>query len=213
MTNRLDDPQDDEALRLPERRTDEAKRSRIAWGITGSGHGLKESLDVARAIHACTPVDLFLSAAGAEVLKMYGHDLAALKREFTIYPDNTASAAPVARFYHDEYGLVVIAPATSNTVAKCALGLSDTLVTNMFAQAGKCRVQAIVFACDTEPAVQTEAPKQWVMVYPRAIDLQHSDTLARMKDVQVVATPEQLYAALMAHMPRLLAANKASIST
>jgi dihydromethanopterin reductase (acceptor) len=206
MSNRIDNNEDD--LSLPERRSD-AKRSRIAWGITGSGHGLKESLEIARTINASTPVDLFLSAAGAEVLKMYGYDIATLKREFTVYPDSTASAAPVARFYHDEYGLVVIAPATSNTVAKCALGLSDTLVTNMFAQAGKCRVQAIVFACDTEPEVQTEAPKEWVMVYPRALDLQHTDTLARMKDVQVVATPEQLQQAIQAHTPRLLAANKA----
>jgi flavoprotein len=184
-----------------------AKRSRIAWGITGSGHGLKESLVIAQALNAQTPVDLFLSAAGTEVLKMYGYDLAALKREFTVFPDSTASAAPVARFYHDEYGLVVIAPATSNTVAKCALGLSDTLVTNMFAQAGKCRVQSLVFACDTEPEVETEAPREWVMVYPRVIDLQHTETLARMKDVQVVADPAQLQLAIQAHMPRLLVAS------
>jgi dihydromethanopterin reductase (acceptor) len=180
------------------------KRSRIAWGITGSGHGLKESLDIALALSKRVAVDLFLSAAGAEVLKMYQFDIAELKRSFTIFPDSTASAAPVARFYHDEYGLVVIAPATSNTVAKCALGLSDTLVTNMFAQAGKCRVPAVVFACDTEPEVHTEAPREWVMVYPRAIDLQHTRTLSQMKDVQVVATPEALSQALAPHICRLL---------
>jgi dihydromethanopterin reductase (acceptor) len=179
------------------------KRSRIAWGITGSGHGLKESLDIALALSKRIPVDLFLSAAGAEVLKMYQFDIAELKRSFTVFPDSTASAAPVARFYHDEYGLVVIAPATSNTVAKCALGLSDTLVTNMFAQAGKCRVPALVFACDTEPEVHTEAPREWVMVYPRAIDLQHTHSLSQMKDVQVVATHEALSQALAPHISRL----------
>ncbi len=179
------------------------KRSRIAWGITGSGHGLKESLDIALALSARVAVDLFLSAAGTEVLKMYQFDITALKRNFTVFPDSTASAAPVARFYHDEYGLVVIAPATSNTVAKCALGLSDTLVTNMFAQAGKCRVPALVFACDTEPEVHTEAPREWVMVYPRAIDLQHTHALSQMKDVQVVATPEALSLALAPHISRL----------
>jgi dihydromethanopterin reductase (acceptor) len=179
------------------------KRSRIAWGITGSGHGLKESLDIALALSTRVAVDLFLSAAGAEVLKMYQFDIAALKRSFTVFPDSTASAAPVARFYHDEYGLVVIAPATSNTVAKCALGLSDTLVTNMFAQAGKCRVPALVFACDTEPEVHTEAPREWVMVYPRAIDLQHTHSLSQMKDVQVVATHEALSQALAPHISRL----------
>ena len=37
----------------------------------------------------------------------------------------------------------------SNTVVKCALGISDTLPTNMFAQAGKLKIETIVFACDT----------------------------------------------------------------
>lgn len=200
------DDEDQRLLELAAPRVSAAKRSRIAFGITGSGHGLKQSLEIARHFHAQVPVDIFLSAAGAEVLRMYQLDLAALKREFTVFPDSTASAAPVARFYHDEYGLAVIAPATSNSVAKCALGLSDTLVTNMFAQAGKCRVPSIVYACDTEPEVLTEAPREWVMVYPRAIDLRHTDALARMDGVQIVATPEQLQAAMTAHLPHLLAA-------
>jgi dihydromethanopterin reductase (acceptor) len=172
---------------------DKATRQRLAWGITGSGHGLKESLEIAQAL---PNVDLFLSAAGAEVLRMYQYPLATLKKSFHVFPDNTASAAPVARFYHDEYHTVVIAPATSNTVAKCALGISDSLVSNIFAQAGKCRVHAIVFACDTEPEVQTEAPREWVMVYPRAIDLAHVERLRQFDEVTVVSTPLELDLAL-----------------
>ena len=36
--------------------------------------------------------------------------------------DKTASAVPVGGFYHGVYHTVVVAPATSNTVAKCVLG-------------------------------------------------------------------------------------------
>ncbi len=173
------------------------KPQRIAWGITGSGHGLAESLALARSL---PDVDLFLSAAGAEVLKMYRHDLRALRRAGNVYPDNTASAAPVAHFYHGVYHTVVIAPATSNTVAKCALGISDTLVTNIFAQAGKCRVPAIVFACDTEPEVETEAPREWVTVWPRRIDLEHVARLREFADVTVVDSVAALTTALTARL-------------
>ena len=45
---------------------------RIAWCITGSGHYLKESIDLMIEIEN---VDLFLSKAGEEVLKWYNYDL------------------------------------------------------------------------------------------------------------------------------------------
>ena len=70
--------------------------------------------------------------------------------------------------YDDVYHTVVIAPATSNTVAKCAFGISDSLPTNMFAQAGKLGIPGIVFACDTEPVVVTRSPHDWVTLRPQA---------------------------------------------
>jgi flavoprotein len=81
-------------------------------------------------------------------------------------------------------------------VAKCVFGISDTLVTNVFAQAGKCRVPAIVFACDTAPELETEAPKGMVRVYPRDIDLQNTERLKSFESTLVVESLEQLEAAL-----------------
>ena len=54
------------------------------------------------------------------------------------------------------------------------MGSPTTLATNVFAQAGKCRVPTIVFACDTAPELETEAPKGMVKVYPRRIDLENT---------------------------------------
>jgi flavoprotein len=71
-------------------------------------------------------------------------------------------------------------------------GISDTLATNVFAQAGKCRVFSIVFACDTAPELETEAPKGMVKVYPRQIDLDNTARLKSFKDVVVVETLAQL---------------------
>lgn len=166
---------------------------RLAWGLTGSGHFLKESLELAMQL---PQVDLFLTRAAEEVLHMYGYALADLRRRFRVFRDNAACAPPVGLFYQGHYHTFVIAPATSNTVAKCVVGISDTLVTNLYAQAGKCRVPSIVYACDTEPEVTTEAPSDWVTLYPRRIDLANVEALRRFEYTTVVSTVEQLRAAV-----------------
>ena len=172
---------------------DRPDRPRLAWGLTGSGHFLRECLALANEI---SDVDLFLSRAGEEVLHMYGHPLTGLREGFRIFRDNTASAAPVGLFYHGHYHTVVIAPATSNTVAKCVAGISDTLPTNIFAQAGKCRIPSIVFACDTAPQMETESPSDWVTVYPRPVDLENTRRLQALDRVSVVETFEALRTAV-----------------
>lgn len=171
----------------------EPRSPRLAWALTGSGHYLRECLDL---ITQRPDVDLFLSRAAGEVLAMYGHDPRRLRDRITCYRDTTASAPPVGFFYHGRYRGLVIAPATSNTVAKMVSGISDTLVTNVYAQAGKCRIPSIVFACDTEPAMETEAPEGRVMVYPRRIDLENVDRLATFEHTTVVRRFDELMAAL-----------------
>ncbi len=167
--------------------------TRLAWALTGSGHYLRECLDL---IRERPEVDLFLSRAASEVLTMYGHDPRSLRERIRCYRDNTASAPPVGLFYRGRYRRLIVAPATSNTVAKMVWGISDTLVTNVYAQAGKCRIPSIVFACDTEPAMETEAPGGQVMVYPRRIDLENVDRLCGFEHTTVVKRFDDLLAAL-----------------
>ncbi|GLI94055.1 flavoprotein [Methylocystis echinoides] len=155
---------------------------RWGWALTGSGHFFTESLEMIRTLGHC---DLFVSKAAAEVVRMYKHDLN-LPDTIRIFKDTTASAAPVGGFYYNVYHTLVVAPATSNTVAKAVYGISDNLATNVFAQAGKCRVPTIVFACDTAPELETRAPKGMVMVYPRRIDLENTDKLKTFEATQVV---------------------------
>jgi flavoprotein len=182
---------------------DEARRrarGRFAWCLTGSGHYLDESLAIARALPG---TDLFLSAAGEEVLEIYKIRIESLKPQFRVFRDKSASGVPVGRLYSDYYHTLVVAPATSNTVAKCALGLSDTLPTNMFAQAGKVGVPGLVFACDTEPVVITRSPKEWVELRPRHIELENVERLRRIDHCTVVTTPAALHAALDARLAAL----------
>ena len=174
------------------------KPARIAWGLTGSGHFLKESLEIALAANEQHPglIDFFLSEAAAEVLHMYTFSVDELRKRAKVFRDQTASAAPVGLFYHGEYHTVVIGPATSNTVAKCVVGISDTLITNIFAQAGKQRIPCIVFACDTEPVVETESPSEWVTLYPRRIDLENTEKLKTFELTTVVNSVANLQSAL-----------------
>ncbi len=46
------------------------------------------------------------------------------------------------------YDLLIVSPATANTVAKIVYGISDTLVTNAVAQAGKGRVPTLIVPVD-----------------------------------------------------------------
>ena len=173
---------------------------RLAWAISGSGHYLEECLDIIRGLDR---VDIFYSKAGEEVVRMYDHDPRIVNEGGRIYRDRAASSPPVGLFYRGDYHTLVVAPATSNTVAKMVLGLSDTLVTNVYAQAGKCRVPSIVLACDTEAEMETPAPDRIVKVWPRKIDLQHTESLRHFEATTVVENPDQLRAALAARLATL----------
>ena len=85
-----------------------------------------------------------------------------------------------------------MAPTSSNTVAKCVYGISDSLATNIFAQSGKCKVECIFFPCDTAPELKTMAPSGMVDVYPREIDLENVKKLKKFQLTEVVESFKQL---------------------
>jgi flavoprotein len=169
-------------------------QQRLAWAITGSGHYLRECIDI---IHTLDNVDLFLSKAAAEVMQQYGYKHNVGK----VFQDKTSSSVPVELFYQGRYHTLVIAPATSNTIAKMVYGISDNLVTNLYAQAGKTRVASIVFACDTAPELESEAPREhMVKVYPRNIDLENIAKIKTFEATTLVEDMHSLNASIKARM-------------
>jgi dihydromethanopterin reductase (acceptor) len=172
---------------------------RLAWAITGSGHYLRESLEILQTLQ---DVDIYLSRAASEIIRQYGFQEQLDAAGHKVYQDKTASSVPVERFYEGVYHTLVISPATSNTIAKMAYGFSDSLVTNLFAQAGKTRVHSIVFACDTAPELESEAPRDNVVkVFPRQIDL---DNVARLKSFADTAVVEDMTDLRSSIMQRLV---------
>ena len=157
------------------------KKKRWAWVLTGSGHFFNETIDL---INEIRDVDIFISKAAEEVLVMYKKK-GNISNKIKIFRDNSASSATVGKFYNNHYHTLVMGPASSNTVAKCVYGISDSLASNVFAQAGKCRVYCIYFPCDTAPELKTLSPKGIVDVYPRKIDLENVEKLKLFSDTYV----------------------------
>lgn len=174
---------------------------RLAWAITGSGHYIEECLAFMLELDN---VDLYLSQAGEEVLKMYGISLNDIKQKLPVYRDKAASAPPVGLFYTGHYHSFVMAPTTSNTVAKCVLGIADSLVSNLYSQAGKCRIPSIVYPCDIAAEMETTAPgNKKVMVYPRPIDLDSTEKLRTFPYTQVVDSVDALKIAVLTRLSSL----------
>jgi dihydromethanopterin reductase (acceptor) len=160
------------------------KEQRIAWAITGAGHLLAEC---AERLLCYEHVDVFLSHAAEEVTRMYHLQDRLLQPGVRIRRETMASSPAVAGFANGIYRVLVVAPATSNSVAKFVYGISDSLVSNLFAQAGKSRVPIVVLPTDVAPEVDSPGPRgDLIKVYPRPIDLENTDQLRRFPGVTVV---------------------------
>jgi dihydromethanopterin reductase (acceptor) len=171
---------------------------RVAWVITGAGHFLEECIDTAL---NCDRVDIFLSRAAEEVLRMYKLDSRIAVPNVRIYEENKPSSPLVKRFFGGHYSVLVVGPATSNSVAKFVYGISDSLATNMFAQAGKSRIPVIVYPTDLAPAMESPGPHgKLIKVYPRPIDLENTAKLKTFPGVVVVTSKGELECQLAAYL-------------
>lgn len=140
---------------------------RIGWAITGAGHLLKESIKILEELAIDHEVTVFLSNAGEEVLKMYGlyervtNITGGYYRELAIDNDQKFSYPISGRFSLGKYDLLILSPATSNTVAKIVHGISDSLVTNAVTQSGKGGVKTLIIPVDLESGdVETVLPSK-----------------------------------------------------
>ena len=140
---------------------------RIAFAFTGAGHLLRESVQVALKLAKEHEVTVFLSGAAEEVLKMYGLyesvvSITGGKYRALATDSNQKFSYPITgRLSLGKYDLLIVSPATANTVSKIVYGIADTLVTNAVAQAGKGAVPVYMVPVDIHPGpIDTVLPSK-----------------------------------------------------
>ena len=124
---------------------------KIAWGITGCGDYLKESLEIMKELTKEHDLDVkvYLSQAGEMVVKWYK----LFKELKTSFPRTYSEKSPnipflVGDLQLGKYDFLLIMPSTSNTVGKIAAGISDTILSNAAAQAMKAKIPVYIFPAD-----------------------------------------------------------------
>ena len=139
----------------------------IGFAFTGAGHLLRESVQVAEKLAKDHEVTIFLSGAAEEVLKMYGlyervERLTGGKYRELATDSNQKFSYPITgRLSLGKYDLLIVSPATANTVSKIVYGIADTLVTNAVAQSGKGAVPVYMVPVDIHPGpIDTVLPSK-----------------------------------------------------
>ncbi len=139
----------------------------ILWCITGAGAYIRDITGVFSRVkdEYMVKITIAFSKWGFEIARLYGI-LRSLREissggymEEWLIGDNGFYF--VGRINMHKYDLVVIAPATSNSIAKMVYGIADTLPTLIFAEAGKSGIPVIVFPSDTPSSnglMVSEAP-------------------------------------------------------
>ena len=140
---------------------------RIGFAFTGAGHLLNESVQVAEKLAKDHEVTIFLSGAAEDVLKMYGLYERVTRltggkyRELATDSNQKFSYPITGRLSLGKYDLLIVSPATANTVSKIVHGIADTLVTNAVAQAGKGAVNTLMVPVDIHPGpIDTVLPSK-----------------------------------------------------
>lgn len=141
---------------------------KLAWGITGAGHFLRESVELFKKLRKSTPdmkVTTLVSRAGEEVVRMYGleNDLNFISdgsylEEIFLEREQGASVPKTGRFLLGKYDALIVSPATSNTTAKIVCGIADTLITNAVAQAAKGGVPVYIVPVDIAGDIESRMP-------------------------------------------------------
>jgi archaeoflavoprotein AfpA len=175
------------------------KKRKVAWGITGAGDKIADFIKVMKEIQKeyadTVEIQVFLSKAADIVLKYYNLETD-LKQNFQKVSVELNSNAPflAAWMQMRKYEFLLIAPATSNTVAKIANSIGDTLLTNAAIMSLKAFVPVYIAPTDyKEGTVYTKLPNGKEMkLRVRKEEVEQVKKLERMEDIFVLEGPQKI---------------------
>jgi archaeoflavoprotein AfpA len=175
------------------------KKGKIAWGITGAGDMIKETLEVMKglkeAYRGSVEIEVYVSKAGEQVLRFYKLS-DEIRESFEQVQVERDSNTPfiTGRLQLGRFDFLLVAPATSNTVAKLAHGISDTMLTNGAIQALKAYVPVYVMPVDyREGTVITTLPNgKKLELRVRKEDAENVRRISGMDGLTTFEKPEEI---------------------
>lgn len=172
------------------------RKKKVAWGITGAGDKIAEFVEVMKAIqkeyYETVEIQVFLSKAAEIVLKYYNLEKE-LKQNFSKVRVEFNSNTPflAAWMQMRKYEFLIIAPASSNTVAKIANGIGDTLLTNATIMSLKAFAPVYIAPTDfKEGTIYTKLPNGREMkLRVRKEETAQVKKLEKMDGVSIIKDP------------------------
>ena len=175
------------------------KKRKVAWGITGGGDRIVETLEVMEDLkkqsEGVVEIDVYISKAAEIVLKFYKLT-DQLNRNFPKVQVELNSNSPflAAWLQMRKYEFLLIAPATSNTVAKIANGIGDTLITNSAIMSLKAFVPVYIMPTDfRESVIYTKLPNgKEIKLRVRKEEADQVRKLEGMEGIYALESPQKI---------------------
>ena len=175
------------------------KKPKVAWGITGAGDKIEETVEnmikIKKRYENQVDIEVFISKSGDQVIKYYGisHDI---ETNFNnVWVEINANAPFLAgNIQLGKYDFMIIAPATSNTVAKISMRMGDTLISNAAIMGQKADVPMYILPSDYEEGVTiTQLPDgKELKITIRKEDVEHVEKLSKMYETYIIKEPKDI---------------------
>ena len=175
------------------------RRHKVAWGITGSGEKILETVDIMEEMkkkyRKTFDIRVFISKAGDQVLKYYNLSNTLETIFDKTWTEINANAPFLAgKIQLGSFDFLLIAPATSNTVAKISLRIADTLLTNAAIMGQKTATPIYIMPTDyREGTTVTKLPNgKDLRLNITHEDAQHVENLSKMPNTHVFEFPSEI---------------------
>ena len=168
-------------------------------GITGAGDKIAEILEVMKDLRNqsedLVEIDVYLSKAAETMLKFYRLE-DDLRKNFSKVQVEINSNSPFLASWLKihKYEFLLIAPASSNSVAKIVNRIGDTLITNSAIMSLKAFVPVYILPTDfKESIIYTKLPNGKEMkLRVRKEEAQNVNKLETMEDVHVLENTQKM---------------------
>ncbi len=178
---------------------EKVRKRKVAWGITGAGDKIGDFIEEMKKLQQeyaeKVEIQVFLSKAADQVLKYYRLE-EEVKRNFDKVRVEVNSNAPflAAWMQMGKYEFLLIAPSTSNTVAKIANSIGDTMLTNAAIMSLKAFVPVYIAPTDyKEGPAYTRLPNGKEMkLRVRKEEAEQVKKLELMEDIYVLKSPQKI---------------------